>query len=290
MGYGNDNAPGTETAIQRYCRDIAKRDEQARLDTKEIDTLKARVQDLEASYRGAKHDAEYFEKRVAELEVLLSEEQYISELRLQASKHISAQKAKLKEERDQLRARAEELEHSIKMITWGRESSMLDVREVMKARDELLDDLQKVGLRCQTAEARVAELEEGVLSENRFTQKFGNELQVVTKERDQLRESLRLANEGDSRLAKENNRLRAELEAYKVTVGTIGYGNYKGDGSELDEAQTSVWVVRQEYDKLRPKRAVTKLVYDFWDVSGMVVVEHTLIDGKIVSAEVIGEK
>lgn len=53
------------------------------------------------------------------------------------------------------------------------------------------------------------------------------------------------------RLLGELECLKSQQETYRIMVGTIGYGNYQGDGSDLnDEALYSVYVVRREYDKL----------------------------------------
>lgn len=99
--------------------------------------------------------------------------------------------------------------------------------------------------------------------------------------------------------------LRVEFENYINTVGTIGYGNYTRDGSELDEAQRSVLVVRQEMDRLLNKyepqpvivenfaevRATTKGDYDFQYVQGdkfeAANLKLVFTDGKLTHSEIL---
>ncbi len=242
----------------------------------EIETLKARVQDLEASYRGAKHDAEYFEGQVAELRVSILEEYDMSQQQI----------GNFLEQRDALRERVDELEEKLQAY-----ETQFTAQE--DGTESLLERLAKQKRDLDYYAERVAELEgnnsalynrvqelEAQLEEERLIITCGVRMERQTaRERDELRKQVDYVHGN-------NSVLEAKINELNETIELQHRANHQ---------------MQVELNKLRPKpplevRQRKIFLHDdgYLDMYKAPIdecnVQLFFTDGKLTGAEVIGEK
>lgn len=180
---GSDNAPGLWPKV-------------AVLEC-ENERLKARVTDLEASYRGAKHDAEYFEARLAELEANQRVTEFADKFIAdnpgsfpsidEMEKTIHSLRARVAEQEEQLQAYETQLtlqEDGPRPLLERLEKQKRDLDYYAGREAELEDIIEDKFTEADLLRGRVAELEAQLAG------KYVNWVEA-TNERDQLRTQVR---------------------------------------------------------------------------------------------------